>query len=69
MNENRGVFALDGVTGMLIATALLLSILAYLTVEAIGAQQNNATTYYQLDEKKLQPISKENAKYYHVINK
>lgn len=68
MNENRGVFSIDGVTGMLIATALLLSILAYLTVEAIGAQQNNATTYYKLDEKKLQPISKENAKYYHVVN-
>ena len=68
MNENRGVFSIDGVTGMLIATALLLSILAYLTVEAIGAQQNNATTYYKLDETKLQPISKENAKYYHVVN-
>jgi len=68
MNENRGVFALDGVTGMLIATVLLLSILAFLTVQAIGAQQNNATTYYKLDEKKLESISKDNAKYYHVIN-
>jgi hypothetical protein len=29
MNENRSVFALDGVVGMLIATALLLSILAF----------------------------------------
>ena len=67
MNENRGVFSIDGVTGMLIATALLLSILAYLTVEAIGAQQNNATTYYKLDEAKLQPVSKENANYYHVV--
>ena len=68
MNENRGVFSIDGVTGMLIATALLLSILAFLTVNAISAQQNNATTYYKLDEKKLQPISKENANYYHVVN-
>jgi len=67
MNENRSVFSIDGVTGMLIATALLLSILAFLTVNAISAQQNNATTYYKIDEKKLVPISKENAKYYHVV--
>ncbi len=67
MNENRGVFALDGVTGMLIATVLLLSILAFLTVKAIGAQQNNATTYYKLDEEKLVAKSKENAKLYHVV--
>ncbi len=68
MNENRSVFALDGVTGYLIAVVLLLSILAFLTVKAIGAQQNNATTYYKIDEKKLVPISTENAKYYHVVN-
>ncbi len=68
MNENRGVFALDGVTGMLIATVLLLSILAFLTVMAIGAQQNNATTYYQLEEEKLQANSVDNAKLYHVVN-
>ncbi|SFV60183.1 hypothetical protein MNB_SM-7-715 [hydrothermal vent metagenome] len=67
MNENRSVFGIHGVTGMLIATALLLSILAFLTVKAIGAQQNNATTYYKIDEKKLQPISKENAQYYHIV--
>ena len=68
MNENRSVFALDGITGMLIATVLLLSILAFLTVLGIGAQQNNATTYYKIDEKKLQPSSTENANYYHVVN-
>ena len=67
MNENRSVFALDGVTGYLIAVVLLLSILAFLTVQAIGAQQNNATTYYKIDEKKLVPSSTENAKYYHVV--
>ena len=67
MNENRSVFALDGVTGYLIAVVLLLSILAYLTVIGISAQQNNATTYYKIDEQKLVPISKDNAKYYHVV--
>ena len=67
MNENRSVFALDGVTGYLIAVVLLLSILAFLTVQAIGAQQNNATTYYKIDEEKLVPSSTENAQYYHVV--
>ncbi len=38
-NENRCVFALNGVTGMLIATVLLLSILAGLTFLGIKAQQ------------------------------
>ena len=51
MNENRSVFALDGVTGMLIATVLLLSILAGLTVLGIGAQNANATNFYKIKMK------------------
>lgn len=39
-NTNRCVFALNGVTGMLIATVLLLSILAALTYLGISAQQD-----------------------------
>jgi len=69
MNENRSVFALDGLTGYFVAVALLLSILAFLTVLAIGAQQNNATTYYKLDEKQLKSNSVDNAKLYHIVNK
>ena len=69
MNENRSVFALDGVTGYLIAVVLLLSILGFLTVQAIGAQQANATTYYSIDEDKLVSHSQDNAKLYHVVNK
>ena len=68
MNENRSVFALDGVTGYLIAVVLLLSILAFLTVLGIGAQQNNATTYYKLDEKQIKRVSTDNVKYYHVVS-
>jgi hypothetical protein len=52
MNENRSVFALDGVVGMLIATVLLLSILAGLTVAAISVQSANADNYYKLDNEK-----------------
>lgn len=48
MNENRNVFALDGVTGMLIATVLLLSILVFLTINAIGVQNDNANNFYKI---------------------
>ena len=61
MNENRSVFALDGVTGMLIATVLLLSILAYLTVAAIGAQNNHATDFYKIEnEKAIKTVDTQN---------
>jgi len=52
MNENRGVFVLDGITGMLIATVLLLSILAGLTWAAIGAQDRNASNFYEIKDAK-----------------
>jgi len=45
-NTNRSVFGLHGVTGMLIATVLLLSILAFLTVWGIGVQQGSASNFY-----------------------
>jgi hypothetical protein len=45
-NTNRAVFGLNGVTGMLIATVLLLSILAGLTVWGIGVQQGSASNFY-----------------------
>lgn len=49
MNENRSVFALNGVTGMLIATVLLLSILAVLTILGLKAQQDVAQKPYTLE--------------------
>jgi len=48
MNENRSVFALDGITGMLIATVLLLSILAFLTVWGLGVQNANMANFYEI---------------------
>jgi len=48
MNENRGLFALDGITGMLIATVLLLFILVVLTVWGLGVQNDNAANYYDI---------------------
>lgn len=68
MNENRSVFALNGVTGMLIATVLLLSILAVLTYFGIMLQKDVATKPYVIkDQQSIQMISKENAS--HVVIK
>ena len=52
MNENeRGIFSfLHGITGMLVATVLLLTILGGLTILSIGAQANNATNYYSVNQ-------------------
>ncbi len=47
-NTNRNVFGLHGITGMLIATVLLLSILAGLTVWGISAQQEVANKPYEI---------------------
>ena len=63
MNENRSVFALDGVTGMLIATVLLLSILAFLTMNALAVQNANAENFYKIEnEKSIKMFSADNAK-------
>ena len=60
--ENRSIFALDGITGMLIATVLLLSILGILTVLGLGAQQANAENFYTIEnEKAIQMISTDTA--------
>ena len=45
-NTNRSVFGLHGVTGMLIATVLLLSILVVLTMWGLKVQQKSATNFY-----------------------
>ena len=62
MNENRSIFALDGITGMLIATVLLLSILAGLTVWSLGVQKGNAENFYKIvDEQSIQMRSTDSA--------
>ncbi|MGB1227355.1 MAG: DUF4006 family protein [Poseidonibacter sp.] len=51
MNENeRGIFKLNGITGMLIATVLLLTILVVLTMSAINVQQNESTNFYKINQ-------------------
>lgn len=50
--ENRSIFALDGITGMIIATILLLGIEGTLVFFAIGAQGSASQEYYYLDDAK-----------------
>ncbi|NEW61094.1 DUF4006 family protein [Sulfurovum sp. bin170] len=46
-----GLFSLlHGITGMLVATVLLLSILGVLTYLAIVTQQENATNFYTINQ-------------------
>lgn len=67
MNENRSVFALDGITGMLIATVLLLSILAGLTVWGINVQNESSANFYDIkNPTEIKMISTENAN--HVVD-
>lgn len=49
-NNNRCVFSLSGVTGMLIATVLLLVILAVLTIWGLKAQQEVMQKPYRLKD-------------------
>jgi len=52
MNDSeRGVFSLiHGVSGMLIAVVLLLSILGTLTYFAVVTQQANAENFYEINQ-------------------
>lgn len=60
--KGSGVFSLDGITGMLIATVLLLSILAGLTVWGLGVQNANQTKFYEVkDEQSIKMNDTANA--------
>ena len=50
--ENRSIFALDGITGMIVATILLLGIEGTLVFFAIGAQGSVSQEYYYIDDAK-----------------
>lgn len=72
MNENeRGLFALNGITGMLIATVLLLAILAVLVYSSVVVQQNEAQNFYKInsDLNALKTNSPDNNKHYELVGK
>lgn len=57
MNENRSVFSIDGITGGLLATALLLAILVGLVAWSMNVQSVSASNYYDIkDEASIKMI-------------
>jgi hypothetical protein len=70
MNENeRGIFKLSGITGMLIATALLLTILGVLTYNGIKVQQEQASNFYKINQdlNALKMNSSDNHQHYQLV--
>ena len=65
MAENktrRMCFNLNGLLGGILATVLLLGIVAYLSIWAIQVQKDNATNYYEIENPtEIQMRSRENA--------
>ncbi|MCK9162531.1 MAG: DUF4006 family protein [Arcobacter butzleri] len=69
LTENeRAHFALHGLSGMLIAVVLLLSILAFLITNAIIVQQEEAQNYYKVNQdiNGLKMIAPASEQYKHV---
>lgn len=73
MNENeRGLFSLlHGITGMLIATVLLLAILAVLVTTAVSVQQQEAQNFYKINQdlNALKANSTNNLEHYELVGK
>jgi hypothetical protein len=70
MNENeRGTFKLHGITGMLVAVVLLLTILGVLTFNGIKVQQNEASNFYKINQdlNAIKMNSSENYKQYQLV--
>lgn len=70
MNENeRGIFKLNGITGMLVAVVLLLSILGFLVFNALIVQQREASNFYKINQdlNALKMNSSDNYKQYQLV--
>lgn len=70
MNENeRGIFKLNGITGMLIATVLLLTILVVLVFNSVLVQQREANNFYKINQdlNGLKMNSSDNHKQYQLV--
>ncbi len=73
MNDNeRGLFSLmHGITGMLIAVVLLLTILAVLVFNAVVVQQREAQNFYKINQdlNGLKAVDRSNHKQYELVGK
>ena len=66
--ENRSIFALHGITGLLVATVLLLAVEGTLVFLAVGVQQDVAQDYYYIDDvKNVKMQSIENASHVKLL--
>ncbi len=65
---NRSIFALHGLTGMVIATLLLLVVEGTLVYMAIVVQQDVAQDYYYIEDvKSVKMFSAENASHVKLL--
>jgi len=66
--SNRSIFALHGLTGMLIATLLLLAVEGTLVYLAVIVQQDVAQDYYYIEDvKSVKMFSAENASHVKLL--
>jgi len=66
--ENRSIFALHGITGMLVATLLLLAVEGTLVFLAVGVQQDVAQDYYYIEDvKSVKMLSADNASHVKLL--
>ncbi|HIC42975.1 MAG TPA: DUF4006 family protein [Sulfurimonas sp.] len=67
--ENRSIFALHGLTGMLIATLLLIAVEGTLVFMAIGVQRDVAQDYYYIEDAKgVKMFSQDNASHVKLLS-
>ena len=51
MNENeRGLFKLNGITGMFVALVIIIGILVWLITASLFVQQREANNYYKINQ-------------------
>jgi hypothetical protein len=66
--ENRSIFALHGIAGLLVATVLLLAVEGTLVCLAVGVQQDVAQDYYYVeDAKSVKMFSTDNASHIKLL--
>lgn len=66
--ENRSIFALHGIAGLLVATVLLLAVEGTLVCLAVGVQQDVAQDYYYVeDAKSVKMFSADNASHVKLL--
>lgn len=69
-NTKRSVFSIDGVTGMLIATLLLLVVLTFLSILAVMVQRENSSSYYTItNPQDIKMFGTDASKHYKLLDK